>query len=204
MGQTHSLKNLPSFLQVTEEQIRVSNEIQERARQAMYGRVKATQEEARLIRGISTERAVRAQLETLRVHSPRRGRADRVREQLGRLAEALADQGRYAEAAKFHPVKHRQQEFAAVQQAIDKDDGASCGCPEFKDVKDPLSNATLRIPQVNKVEDVFSPKHGRMMPLVRCECGDLNVKPLPQVLARRESLSVTAATRPVKDTEVLK
>jgi tRNA nucleotidyltransferase/poly(A) polymerase len=198
------LKNLPPFLQVTEEQIAISRQIQERAKQAMYGRVKANQEEARLIRGITTERFVRAQLEILAVHPARKGKAELIRRHQARLADAYADQGRYAEAAKTHPVKKRAREYAAIQKAIDRPDDESCGCPELKEVKDPATGATLQIPQQNKIEDVFSPKHGRMMPLVRCSCGDLNAKALPLVLARREALNATAHTLPVRDADVMK
>lgn len=212
MDPRSALKNLPAFLQVTDDQIAISERIQAQARQAMFGRVQANQEEARLMRGIYAERAARANLDVLANHESGDGKEDAIRFQIGRLADAYADQGRYAEAAKTHPDKQRQKEFSAIQKAIERPDSAACKCPAEIEVKDPVGGNTLRIPVENRVEDVFSIKHGRMMPLVRCEhrkkdgtiCGFLNVKPLPASLVRREALSVTAQFKKHSDAEALK
>lgn len=196
--------NLPAFLEMTPAQIAVSNRIQEEVRQALHGRVQANQEEARLIRGIHAERAARATLDVLAKEKRRKGRSEAVKLHLAKLADAYAEQGRYTEAAKLHPVKARAKEYSAIEAAISRRDTDSCKCVG-DEVTDPVSGKTLHIPNVNHVIDVYSIKHKRMMPLIRCEkCGHLNVRPLPEVLAQRQRAMGTAQEKSVTDADVLR
>lgn len=164
---TPTIAHLPAFLEMTKEQIAVSNQIQEQARQAMHGRVEANQQEARLLRGIQMERAARANLEVLQHHKRHKGRAERVKINLAKLADAYAEQGRYAEAAATHPSKTTAKEYAQIQAAIDRSDTDVCNCPP-DEVIDPASGQTLRIPARNHIADVHNPKLKRMVPLIEC------------------------------------
>ena len=198
-----TITTLPDFLQLTDEQIATSERIQRQVAQAMHGRVQANREEARLIQGIHAERSARATLETLANEGRRKGRAEAANVQLGRLAEALADQGRFSEAAATHPDAKRAKELRKIQEAIERDDAEICDCkPE--EVNDPVSNKKLRLPLENVVDEVFSPKHKRMMPLIRCnKCGDLNVKALTPELTRRQAAMMQTGDKP-NDVALLK
>jgi len=193
---------LPAFLEMTAEQIATSKRIQEEVRQALHGRVQANQEEARLIRGIHAERAARATLRVLSIETRRKGRSEAIKVHLARLADALADQGRYEEAAVTHPAKSRAKEYLAIHAAIERPDSDICSCSP-KEIRDPASGKTLRIPTHNKVEDVYSQKHKRMVPLVRCSsCPHLNAGILPESLKQREQAML--AKQPRADHELLK
>lgn len=196
-----NVTNLPAFLEMTPDQIANSERIQEEVRQALHGRVQANQEEARLIRGIHEERAARATLEILGGQKRRKGRAEAAKLNLARLADAYANQGRYTEAAMTHPVPGRASEYIEIQAAIDRPDDEMCDCPP-REVKDPASGETLRIPVINQVENVYSTKLRRMVPLLRCDvCTHLNARPLPDVLVRREQ--AMKSTKPMTDRELL-
>lgn len=198
-----NVTNLPAFLEMTPAQIARSQQIQEETRQALFGRVQANQEEAHLIRGIHLEEAARATLEVLHQEKRRKGRAEAVSLQLARLADAYASQGRFEEAAAVHPVKSRANEYTAIKAAIDRPDSGICKCAPLE-VKDPASDKILSIPTLNKVMDVYSTKHKRLVPLIRCEeCGYLNARPLPEVLARREQVMATGSEKRLRDSELL-
>lgn len=204
--------NLPDFLRMTPEQIAVSERIQEEVRQAMHGRVQATQEEAQLIRGIHAERTARANLSAfIEAKEPGGETWERgVSFYLTQLADALADQGRYAEAAALHPTKEQAAEYAAIQTALDRPDDAICDCPA-DEVVDPVSKKTLRIPARNKIAEVYSIKLKRMVPLIRCEKCEpdraLNARPLTATgaLMRRETaMAAVAQGQQLKDVDLLK
>lgn len=197
-----TITKLPAFLEMTDHQIAESNRIQAEVRQALHGRVQASREEARLIRGIHAERAARATLAVLSVEKKRPHRSQAINLHLAKLADAFADQGRYEEAASTHPVRARAKQYLAIQAAIDRPDSDICSCPP-REVKDPLSGKMLRIPTHNKVEDVYSQKHRRMVPLVRCSsCPHMNAGVLPEMLRQREQAML--ASKPKPDHEHLK
>lgn len=197
-----NVTNLPAFLEMTPDQIANSERIQEQVRQALHGRVQANQEEARLVRGIHAERAARATLEVIAAEKSHKGRAESAKLHLARLADAYADEGRYIEAALTHPIPERANEYIDIQAALDRPDDEMCDCPA-REVKDPVSGQTLQIPVINQVENVYSTKLKRMVPLLRCDvCGHLNARRLPEVLARREQ--AMKATKPMTDLELLK
>jgi hypothetical protein len=195
---TPTITNLPAFLEMTEEQLATSKRIQDEARQAMFGRVEANQAEARLINGIHTEQAARDNLTVLQQHKPHKGRAERVKAQLARLADAYAAQGRYDEAAATHPNKTTAKEYAEIHAAIERSDTDVCNCPP-DDVKDPLSGQTLRIPSRNHIADVYYSKLGQLVPLIECrKCPPgkrLNARPLTPTGALSERLRARAGVK---------
>jgi hypothetical protein len=201
-----SMANLPEFLRITDAQREVSDRIQAQVQQAMRGRVQASRQEARLIRGLQGEESARATLEVLFSERRRKGRAEAIKAQLARLADSYADQGRYAEAADTHPDTKRAKQYREIHDAIERPDDEGCNC-QSEDARDPTSGKTLRIPLENAIEEVFSHKHNRIMPLIRCnKCGKLNVKPLPEVLARRTAAlaSTEQPTEKTSDLSLLK
>lgn len=202
-AKTPTVTTLPEFLQLTPEQQAESDRIQAEVRQALHGRVQANQKEARLVRGIHTENATRATLQALSIQTRRKGRSEAVNLQLARLADALADQGRYEEAATAHPAKKRAKEYLAIQAAIDRPDDDVCNCPPTE-VRDPATGKTLLIPAQNKIEEVYSKKHEAIVPLVVCsKCPWMNAGGvLPDALRRRDA--AMAAKERIADIAILK
>jgi len=111
---------------------------------------------------------------------------EHLRNAEAQLADALAAQGHYADAAELHPSVDHATRYRAIAEAIDRDDDApGCDC-QVETVTSPPSRQQIRLQNDIISEYVFSPKHRRMMPLVQCvKCGDMNVKPAPEHLARR-------------------
>ncbi|GEM_PF-4764986 len=88
----------------------------------------------------------------------------------GQLAEKLASQGRFDEAAAIEPDLHRRTEYMSFWIAVWRQDAESCECVKKYEDK-------YKTYYVEKF--VFSLKHGVEMPIVRCNtCGLRNVKAL--------------------------
>jgi hypothetical protein len=108
----------------------------------------------------------------------------------GQLAEAHAATGRFDLAAAVCPDPLRAAELDALWRAVMRDDDEACGdeCREAFDA-DPtlLTRETV-------LREVYSVKHGREMPAVRCEvCKELNVRPLPAEIGRQRAARKQAA-----------
>jgi hypothetical protein len=106
-----------------------------------------------------------------------------------RLADALAEQGRYDEAAAAAPSAEQQAEYAGLWEAVWRDDEATCPCEPFVEGEMSLTHDHVAL-------EVISQKHGnRLMPAIRCNaCGFLNVRPLTHELQRLERARAQAAT----------
>lgn len=137
------------------------------------GRVHHTPEERQLLRARAIEIAALANLAV-----------DDRPEVRAQLADAWADQGRFDEAAKIHPNVDRQRRYTEIAQAIERDDDETCPC-EDQTVMDVTQNKNVVVYAQNIDKMVYSRKHRKLMPLVRCACGDLNVRPAPVHLQRR-------------------
>lgn len=175
--------NLPAFLKRTPAEIETAEAQQSEWRQALHGRVQRNAEERVVARGIELESSIRA---TLAVNQD-----DHM---LSKLADALAMQGRYAEAAVVEPSEEKTLEYQAIHEAIERNDKEKCDCPQFVNEIDPKSGKQIRLPVQNVQQMVFSQKHGSMMPVVTCaHCGDIQVSALsnfPQLAKRAEGIEV--------------
>lgn len=128
------------------------------------------------------------------------------------LAEALAVQGRFDEAAYYaHEGKAEdlENEYGAIAAAIGKSDEERCGADcDLTFAADPT-----RLTQDDIVAEVFSPKHNAVVPVMRCNiCGDLNARPFTEAdrphLKRREmrkqALELTKGQSPREAAETLR
>jgi hypothetical protein len=105
-----------------------------------------------------------------------------------RLADALAEQGRYDEAAAAANSPEQRAEYTAMWQAVWLDDDETCPCEPFVDGNMSLTHDHVAI-------EVISQKHGnRLMPAIRCNaCGFVNVRPLTHELQQLHKARSRAA-----------
>jgi len=105
------------------------------------------------------------------------------------LAESYALLGRYDKAIEIEHDENRRAEYAAIWNAVWREDEEWCPCEHFKGAV-PTSKQFVR-------EMIWSLKHNKEMPLLRCVgCGTMNVAEMPQHLqaqraARSKALSLT-------------
>jgi hypothetical protein len=193
---------IPAWLRRTPEQQEQDRALQEQLRTAQGPGRRPNPTEAHLIRAAAVKRAAEAELHQLRLDTH-----PDPRHLIGasaRLAEALAMEGRFSEAAEIHPSAAHADRFQQIAEAIERDDADSpCDC-EVKQATNPATGQPVALANEIISEMVFSPKHGKLMPLVVCTaCGDMNVKPAPQHLldriqrVRREHNAARATRRHV-------
>lgn len=138
---------------------------------AAHSRAKLSEAERLIGRGALLEATARGNLEqSAGVDKEARILAE------NQLADALAMQGRFAEAAEIHNDKHRRKHFRDIGKALEMDDAKKCKC---KDSKARINGAELSITPRFEQGRVFSPIHNDLVSLVRChKCGHLNARPL--------------------------
>jgi hypothetical protein len=147
---------------------------------AAHSRAKLSDAERLVGRGQLLEQTARENLAL----SKRRNRAARVLAQ-NQLADALAMQGRYAEAAEMHTDRHRRKYFRDVKKALEKPDDEKCGCP---DRKAEVSGQQIAITPRYEVEKIYSPIHGELVSVVKCsKCEHLNARPLRSRLLQSQA-----------------
>jgi hypothetical protein len=127
------------------------------------------------------EQAVRGNLAVLQLENVTDERLTRAQ---GQLAESLAAQGKFLEAAAVAPTNELVARYSAIHDAVHRPDTDACDCPET--VTDPrgANGTSIELPNSFVEEMVYSEERGHERPLVRClSCGDLNAKPAPAALA---------------------
>jgi hypothetical protein len=140
-------------------------------RRASFSRARLTPAERVVARGMRIEEAARASMKS--PHSRGGNREQHLRQ----LAHGLHLQGRHFEAAEVAPDAVAAEHYAAVHDAILRDDKL-CECPR-REVKDPLTGADLEISPRRHLKDVYSPQHKGVVSLMSCdECRALNARPL--------------------------
>lgn len=88
------------------------------------------------------------------------------------LAEALIEQGRFAEAAHAAHGDHWKAEAVRLHNAMERDDDENCECPDL--------DLNTKIPHRNIERVVWSERHQAYMPVVVCNlCGETNIRPQP-------------------------
>jgi hypothetical protein len=177
-------EKIPTWLRRTPEQQAQDERYQEQLKQAAGPGRRPNPTEAHLLRAAAVRRSAEAQLNYLiRLDN---ANPEHVTNAKAQLADALAAQGHFSDAAEIHPGPEHAAHYRALAEAIERpDDDPGCNC-QTESRLDETQNR--QVPLLNEIvsEFVFSPKHGKLMPVVKCtKCGDLNVKPAPERLARR-------------------
>jgi hypothetical protein len=183
---------LPKFLIQTPERVAKIAEQQTRLRTEAQQRGRLSPEARRMQIGMAHETAARTDVEMLEgeVRNPpnkqdydtRLMTVARLGHARERLAEALAHQGRYDEAAALSTA--RAGEYETLWEAVHREDDETCPCEPLEDghTHDHIA------------EHIISQKHdGKLIPAVKCNaCGFLNVRSLPHDLRRLEELRAQA------------
>jgi hypothetical protein len=175
---------IPIWLRRTPEQQAGDRAYQDELRSAQGPGMRPNPTEQHLLRAAAVRRSAEAQLRQLRLDkNPDPVHVEAAEAQ---LAEALAMQGHYAEAAELHPEPEHAERYAAIAAAIDRpDDAPTCNC-KVESANNEILGQPVIITGEHVSEMVFSPKHRRMMPLVACaNCPGMNVKPAPEHLTNR-------------------
>jgi hypothetical protein len=162
-------------------------EQQARLRAEAEARGRLSPEARRMQVGLAHERSARSDFEMLKREVRRTKGEEKTEKQarLGharsRLAEALACQGRYDEAAATECDKEKKAHYRMMWKAVWCDDDHTCPCVPFVD-------GELSLTHDHVAEEVISQKHGnKIMPAVRCNaCGSTNVRPLTHELKQLE------------------
>jgi hypothetical protein len=153
---------LPSFLNRTPEQIRDEQHRQQMLRDLHLKGASQTPAEQRIARAMMAEDAIRKNLALLLPGSDAH-RATEIE-----LAEVLAEQGKFREAAAINP------EFEKFVTAVDRPDDEFCDCPpDTAQGRNAQGAVTVPVPNTFVAYEV--PKDGKIVPLVQCaKCGHLN------------------------------
>lgn len=188
----------PIWLQGTPAQQQAEAERQALA-VAAHGRGHLTEAERLIGRGELLEKTARGNLEATGENEEARTLA------LSQLADALALQGRFTEAAETHPDPVRTEYFESIVDAIQMDDGERCPCP---DTTAEIDGVEIAVTPRFEREKIFSPLHGETVSLIECsKCGHLNARqPVSRLLPQQSALAQSeAAGRPVMtDKELLR
>lgn len=180
---------LPDFLKRTDEQ-----KAEDAERQAVlareYGpRTRLTPEERLIQHAAGREKVARAELDSMTKEDMKdRERVGRLKEMLG---DAVADQGRLEEAFEVTSSDERAAHYKRTLEAVMKDDDTDCNCkPEDGQDKHIV------------VDEIFSIKHNRIVPLVACCSGKhLNAGKVPEEIQKVQAVARESKT-PLKDAEI--
>lgn len=166
---------------------------------ASFTRAKMTDEERLIGRGALLETTARGNLE----HSAGKDKESRILAE-NQLADALAMQGKYAEAAETHNDKRARKHYRDIVKAIETPDDEKCNCA---DSKAKINDAELSITPRFERAEIFSPVHGGLVSLIQCQkCGHLNARsPRSRLLPMKAALNQSEqAKRPIlNDAQVL-
>jgi hypothetical protein len=167
------------------------DERRQEIRRASFGRGRLTAEERMVSRGMALEEIARMNVRTMEVvreagnNLRAKGGAtqEMLDEEKAKLAEAIAKQGRYLEAAEHHPSKRMAAHYRALAEAIERDDDEECKCPPQKAT---LAGQEIEVDTHNASEIIYSPKHGQGVAVERCtSCGFVNARPARGKVAAR-------------------
>jgi len=191
------VKTFPKFLERTPDELAEEAKVQD-LRRASFSRARLTTEERLVGRGALLEETARGNLAA--------GDTEVSRSQ---LAEGMAMQGRYEEAAEHAPNAEMKAHFEAITAAIEMDDWEKCDCGDIEGNVDGV-NVTITPRYVAK--EVFSQKHGKVVSLVRCSiCGHTNAREprsrlLTQSSASRQNIAAanSGGRGMVRDSQLLK
>lgn len=185
----------PKWLERTPDELKEEARVQE-LRRASFGRGHLTPEELLIGRGALLEETARGNLA-----------AGDKEVSKGQLAEGLAMQGRFAEAATTHPEKHARKQFRRIAKAIDRSDADKCHCG---DIKGEVDGVEVSITPRFVEREVFSKKHGKVVPVIVCvKCGHANAREAKsRLLLPKVNQNLAAAKNDgrgmIRDSQILK
>lgn len=106
-------------------------------------------------------------------------------------AERLAICGRYDLATAEEPDPVYRDHYLAILEAVWREDDETCSC---EDVRGSGEHANITVSRQYVVEEIWSLKHGAVVPLVKCNvCGHLNAVPvIPKQLQQQRALRAKA------------
>lgn len=122
------------------------------------------------------------------------------------LAENLAAQGRFDEAAKVTPSEVQAHEYVDLHEAVMRPDDEWCGA----ECDARFENDPTRLTREDIKAEVYSIPHGKHMPLNKCSyCGGVNVRAaarenLERRGVRARARALTEGMSPVRAAETLK
>jgi len=100
---------------------------------------------------------------------------DMVPIQRANYAQALADVGKFKEAAKTAQDRETKAYYKAIDKAVWRNDDDRCGCDDlntFDKDRNPVTHDRHFV-----VREIWSEKHGKKMGLYKCnKCGEMNVR----------------------------
>jgi hypothetical protein len=118
---------------------------------------------------------------------PIRNRIKQLRNDTAIWCESI---GQFEAAADLTSCRHQRKLYRRKSDAVTRPDDEWCEHPTFENVDGVVSQNCTR------EQDVYSDKHGRVMPLLRCRiCGFRNVRELPpelQKLSEHRAAAVAA------------
>lgn len=166
---------------------------------ASHSRAKLSEAERLIGRGRLLEETARQNY----AQAKGRDKAARILAQ-SQLADALAMQGRFPEAAKLHSDKHRRKHFRDLGRAIEKPDDEKCAC---KDKHILIDGQPVDLTPRFERARIFSPVHGEVVSVVEClnlKCKHMNARPLrsrllkaTSALSANEAVAASSAERKV-------
>jgi len=98
-----------------------------------------------------------------------------IKTEAKKLCESLIIMGRFDEAEKAAQDETALARIAELREAIDRDDKEVCECPPHQ-LPTPGKEPDVEIHHRHTRERIYSPKHHRLTPVVRCvKCNHVNV-----------------------------
>lgn len=159
---------LPDFLTRTKEQKEAERARQDELRRKFNSKLRLTPAENERARALVMEKEIRARRKT--------------KERDAQLADNLAKQGRFDEAAEAHPDLEMKDYYRSVWEAVWSDDEDLCDCRQPKAIH---QGKQVLLQKFQHVRDIYSLRENQEVPLLRClVCGDMNARPLTTDLQR--------------------
>lgn len=186
---------LPPHLRLTKKRLKRIAEQQLRLREAAIARGRLSPEARVMQLGMAHEMSARTDVEMLEGELSQlpagftdAGKVAHLVIARKRLAEALAQQGRYNEAAEVEPDKEQARVYLELWMAVWREDDETCPCTPFID-------GDVSLTHDHVAQDVISAKHdNKLMPAIRCNCcGFINVRPLTHELIVQQRARHAAA-----------
>lgn len=161
---------------VSEKDVADYHALQEKMHAAHSSRIDPNSAESRIAKAKEQEHAINEQIIFL-IQQPESELKDkRVIQALSRLAELLAEQGRYGEAIEVCPNREQRDSYNRIKRAIDLDDSEVCHCQGMR-LTDPQTNREFTVSPDLVMQNVYSEKHDVILPLTLClTCGLMQVR----------------------------
>lgn len=116
-----------------------------------------------------------------------------------RAAKAAFHAGEFETARELVKDKNLRAFYKSFIDAMNRDDNEHCEHPKYSDKKHPQGN--FPIPNYFRERDIFSPKHGRVVAIMKCNlCDFRNIAPLTKDLAEMSERRAAFAAKELAQT----